>query len=75
LNATYDDPDVRDALPFAAELKQAVQQAKPRPVTPLYPRVSEAIYSNVNTAPSGSLSPEAAIRQADEEIGNALDTF
>jgi hypothetical protein len=31
LNATYDDPDVQKALPFAQELRQAVTQAKVRP--------------------------------------------
>ena len=36
LASSYDDPGVQKALPFAAELKQAVEQAQPRPVTPVY---------------------------------------
>jgi len=71
LSDTYADPDVQEALPFATELKQA----KPRPVTPLYPQVSAAIYSNVNEALSGSATPEEATRNADAEIESALDTF
>jgi multiple sugar transport system substrate-binding protein len=75
LAETYDDPDVQKALPFATELKQAVQQANSRPVTPVYPQVSQAIYENVYRALTGEASPEDALRQADEEVGQALDTF
>jgi multiple sugar transport system substrate-binding protein len=75
LKATYDDPAVQKALPFAAELKQAVTQAKTRPVTPVYPQVSQAIYKNVNEALAGQTSPEEALKKADSEINSALKTF
>ena len=75
LNATYDDADVKEALPFSAELKQAVEQAKSRPVSPVYPQVSAAIYKNVNSALSGEMTPEAALKKADSEINSALATF
>jgi trehalose/maltose transport system substrate-binding protein len=75
LNETYADPAVKKALPFAAELKQAVEQAKSRPVTPVYPQVSQAIYKNVNAALSGQTSPQDALKKADDEINQALATF
>jgi multiple sugar transport system substrate-binding protein len=75
LNATYDDPAVKKALPFAAELKQAVAQAKSRPVSPVYPQISQAIYKNVNEALSGQVSPQDALKKADSEINSALATF
>jgi multiple sugar transport system substrate-binding protein len=75
LSATYDDPDVKKALPFAAELKQAVEQAKSRPVSPVYSQVSQAIYKNVNAALAGQVSPEQALATADSEINKALATF
>jgi multiple sugar transport system substrate-binding protein len=75
LRQTYDDRDVRRALPFAAELERAVQQAEPRPVTPVYPQVSQAIYENVYRALTGKTTPENALRQADREIEQALDAF
>ena len=75
LAETYDDPDVQKALPFATELREAVQQARSRPVTPVYPQVSQAIYENVNEALSGEISPELALEQADREIEQALDRF
>jgi multiple sugar transport system substrate-binding protein len=75
LNATYDDPAVKKALPFAAELKQAVTQAKSRPVSPVYPQISQAIYKNVNQALSGQVSPQDALKTADDQINKALATF
>ena len=38
--SAYDDAEVKKALPFAAELKQAISQAKSRPVSPVYPQIS-----------------------------------
>jgi multiple sugar transport system substrate-binding protein len=75
LSETYEDPDVKDALPFAAELKQAVEQAKSRPVSPVYSQVSQAIYKNVNAALSGQMSPEDALAKAEEDMNRALATF
>jgi multiple sugar transport system substrate-binding protein len=75
LTATYDDPAVKKALPFAAELKQAVEQAKSRPVSPVYSQVSQAIYKNVNAALSGQMSPEDALTKAEEDMNRALATF
>jgi multiple sugar transport system substrate-binding protein len=75
LEATYDDPDVQKALPFAPELKQAIAQAKSRPVSPVYTQISQAIYKNVNAALSGQVSPEEALKTGQSEIEQALATF
>ena len=75
LTATYDDPDVQKALPFAAELKQAVEQARARPVSPVYTQISQAIYKNVNAALSGQMTAEEALQKADGDINQALQTF
>ena len=75
LRETYTDPDVQDAMPFASELEQAVEQAKSRPVTPVYPQVSQAIYENVYRALTGQAQPDEALAQADRDIEDALDTF
>ena len=75
LNDVYDDPAVTKALPFASELRDAVTQAKPRPVTPVYPQVSEAIYNNVFAVLQGDMSPDEAATKMNEEIQSALETF
>jgi multiple sugar transport system substrate-binding protein len=75
LAATYEDADVQKALPFAAQLKQAVEQAKSRPVSPVYTQISQAIYKNVNAALSGQTDPQSAIEKAQSELEQALETF
>ena len=75
LGETYQDPDVQKALPFAENLQQSVEQAKSRPVSPVYPQISEAIFKNVNQALAGEASPEDALKKADDEINSALQTF
>jgi multiple sugar transport system substrate-binding protein len=75
LTAAYDSAKVKKALPFSDELKQAIAQAHARPVSPVYPQISQAIYNNVNDALAGRQSPQAAIQKADDAINKALATF
>jgi multiple sugar transport system substrate-binding protein len=73
--AIYDDPAVRKAMPFADELRQSITQARARPVSPVYPQISQAIYKNVNAALAGQMSAEEAMQQAQSDIEKALATF
>ena len=75
LTAVYDDPEVKKALPFAEQLRTAIEQAKPRPVSPVYPLISEAIYNNVFAALQGDMSPDEAASKMNEEIQKAVETF
>ena len=75
LKATWDDPEVQKAIPFWKELRQAIEQARARPVSPVYPQISQAIYKNVNAAISGQTSAEDAMKQAQSDIQKALETF
>jgi multiple sugar transport system substrate-binding protein len=75
LASVYDDPDVQKKYTFASELKQSVSQAHARPVSPVYPQISEAIYNNVNAALSGKVSPQQALKTANDQITKALATF
>jgi multiple sugar transport system substrate-binding protein len=75
LTSVYEDADVQKAMPFAAELKQSVEQARSRPVSPVYTQISQAIYKNVNAALSGQMTPEEALEKADGDINSALQTF
>jgi multiple sugar transport system substrate-binding protein len=71
----YDDPEVQKAIPFATQLREGITNARARPVSPVYPQISQAIYKNVNAALSGQQSPEDAIKQANDDIEKALSTF
>jgi len=75
LAAVYDDPAVKKALPFSAELKQGVEQAKSRPVSEVYTQISQAIYKNVNEALTGAQTPEEALKNGQAQMEKALQTF
>jgi len=75
VTAAYRDPQVRKALPFAPELLSAVEQAEPRPVSPVYPEISQAIYDNVYDVLSGDANPDQAAASMDEQIEAALARF
>jgi multiple sugar transport system substrate-binding protein len=66
---------VQKKYAFAQELKASVGQAQARPVSPVYPQISQAIYENVNSALSGKVSPADAMKKADDQINQALKTF
>jgi multiple sugar transport system substrate-binding protein len=73
--AAYDDPDVQKKYDFATQLKESVAQARSRPVSPVYPQISQAIYKNVNEALAGRVSPEEALKNAQSQMQSALETF
>ena len=73
--AAYDDPGVQKKYDFATELKDSVSQARARPVSPVYPQISQAIYKNVNEALAGRVSPEEALKNAQSQMQSALETF
>jgi multiple sugar transport system substrate-binding protein len=75
LTAAYDNASVKKALPFSDELKQAVAQAKARPVSPVYTQISQAIYNNVNDALAGRQAPADAVKKMQDQINKALATF
>ena len=75
LDETYDAAAVKKAVPYAAELKQAIESAKARPVSPVYPQISQAVYENVNKALGGQTSPEDALKNGQKEIEQALNAF
>src|SRR5215213_10659689 len=75
LKASYADPAVKKALPFIDQLKAGVEQAKVRPVSPVYTQISQAIYKNVNNALSGQTDPKSALKQAQSDMDKALSTF
>ena len=73
--SVYDDAAVKKKYAFAPQLSDAVEQAKARPVSPVYPQISQAIYKNVNEALAGRTSPEDALKKAQSEMESALETF
>ena len=75
LTATYEDPAITKKYAFAPQLLDAISQARARPVSPVYPQISQAIYENVNAALAGQTSPEDALKKAQSDMQAALETF
>jgi multiple sugar transport system substrate-binding protein len=75
LVAAYDDPEVQKAMPFATKLRDAIDQAQARPVSPVYTQISEAIYKNVHNALTGDSSPDEALKKMKSDIEKAQQTF
>jgi len=68
----YNDAQVLGANPHFKALFPVVSKARPRPVTPAYPRVSEIIRTNVSAAVAGSKSVDAALRDMQRDLDQVL---
>jgi multiple sugar transport system substrate-binding protein len=75
VSSVYDDPAVKKAMPFADQLRTAIEQAKARPPSPVYPQISEAVYNNVYACLQGDMSSDEAASKMNDEIQKALETF
>jgi multiple sugar transport system substrate-binding protein len=62
-------------MPFAQELLASVKGAKPRPVSPVYPQISQAINRNVYSVLSGTATADEAVTKMAEEIETAKASF
>ncbi|MFC4737436.1 ABC transporter substrate-binding protein [Bacillus daqingensis] len=75
LRDLYEDEEVQDAAPLFAdeEFVATLENAVPRPVTPIYPQISDIMQIELSRALSGDISAEEAIENMEQEIQSALD--
>lgn len=66
--ALYDDPRLKEGAPFIASLREMVERARPRPVTPYYNLVSDVLQSEFSAAVAGLRTPEEALRRAQRQV-------
>jgi multiple sugar transport system substrate-binding protein len=69
----YDDPELRDAQPFVAELLPVMMAARPRPVTPYYLMMSQILQAEFSAIITGIKSPEKGLNEAREQIEFLLE--
>jgi multiple sugar transport system substrate-binding protein len=69
--SVYDDPKVRKSYPFADELRESIDNAGPRPVTPAYSDISLAIQKTYH--PPESVDPDTVVEQLRDRIEKAVD--
>ena len=72
LKQIYDDPGLLQARPFFRSLRPVLDQARPRPRSAVYPRLSEAIYSEVNRMLAGEQDAGETAARVQERIEAAL---
>lgn len=73
LSQVYDDPKFKKSYPFADVVKEQLDAAGVRPVTPLYSDVSLAVYSTLSPA-SKITNPQSTLDKLKERVGDALDS-
>jgi multiple sugar transport system substrate-binding protein len=62
--SVYEDPELRAKEPFIVSLLPIVERARPRPVTPYYPMLSDVLQGEFSAAVSGIRTPAEALRRA-----------
>jgi multiple sugar transport system substrate-binding protein len=71
MNASYDDPSVRKAYPFADLLRQTLKDAVTRPETPRYSDVTLAVQDSIH--PPTKLNPQQAIDTLRSRLNTLAD--
>ncbi|MDU0478854.1 ABC transporter substrate-binding protein [Staphylococcus chromogenes] len=71
LASIYDDPALVEKYPYLPALKQSLEAASPRPVSPFYPAISKAVQDNSYAALTAGKSVNDATKDMKAAITNA----
>jgi multiple sugar transport system substrate-binding protein len=71
LTSMYSDPELTKKFTYLPDLLKSIQTAVPRPITPFYPGVTEAIEINTYAALQGRTSTEKALKDMQAAIKSA----
>ena len=67
----YDDSSLQQQFPYLSTLKTVITNAQPRPVTPFYPAVSQAIEQNAYAILQGQKSVDQGLSDLQQAISAA----
>jgi multiple sugar transport system substrate-binding protein len=73
ITALYDDQDLIKTNPYLPVLKQSILKAVPRPVTPFYPAVTQAIQVNAFQVLSGAADVNTGLKNMQDAIKSAAN--
>jgi multiple sugar transport system substrate-binding protein len=68
LKSVYDDADVKQKQPLFTKLQPILQNSLPRPVSPVYPDLSNIIQKHVHQALTKTASPASALSDLQTEL-------
>ena len=71
LASIYDDATLVEKYPYLPALKESLENAKPRPVSPFYPAISKAIQDNTYAAITAGKSVDDATKDMAAAITQA----
>jgi multiple sugar transport system substrate-binding protein len=71
--ALYEDQEVLQKVPVIRLGKTALQNTKPRPVSPYYSDMSLKMAEEFNKALKGDVSPEQAVKTLQEELSSIIE--
>jgi multiple sugar transport system substrate-binding protein len=69
--SVYDDSKVQEAFPFADELRESIDEAAPRPVTPAYSDISLAIQKTFH--PPDGIDPDGIAERLRDRVDKAAE--
>ncbi len=72
--ALYDDPELKAKQPFITGLYDVFMHARPRPVSPYYMMMTQAMQPAFSAAITGIKIPEAALGDAQREFERIMET-
>jgi len=70
--SVYHDPKVVASQPILSTLQPILERARPRPVTPFYPMVSQILQSEFSAVLAGLRPPRTALVAAERELLHTL---
>lgn len=71
LSSIYDDESLVEQFPYLPALKESLENAAPRPVSPFYPEITKAIQDNAYAALTSGKSVDDAAADMKSAIENA----
>src|SRR5215218_1043616 len=73
LSTLYDDREILEEVPVIALSKEALQNARPRPVSPYYSQMSRKMSEQFNKVLTGATSPEEAVETLQSELQQIIE--
>ncbi|HET7638469.1 MAG TPA: ABC transporter substrate-binding protein, partial [Ktedonobacteraceae bacterium] len=73
LQSVYNDPDVQQKQPLFTKLAPILKNALPRPVSPVYPDISNIIQTQVHQALTKQVTPAAALSALQSQLQAAVN--
>ena len=73
LNALYEDREIRKEVPVITLGKEALRNARPRPISPYYSQMSRTMAEQFNKVLTGAISPEEAVETLQSDLQQIIE--